>query len=247
MKRFYQRIRHLIILQPRLTALFVCILVFTPLLAFWDRPSQVEVIQKQQQLRIVTYLSPATYYTTGSQSGGFEYELAQRFAEFIGADLSILIASSMEDIYQTLRLNDAHLATAGLNVTPSRKLRFDFGPDYIRSKTFVVYLQRKGNPAPKNVADLRGHRIEVIANSSHSEILQRQADKLREASRDPLTGLLPEDSEEPALTWQTTDNLDVLALLEKVHNDELDYTLVDEYEFNAHLPAASESGLHHRR
>ncbi len=201
--------------KPRdgLFVLVVLVLFCIPILASYNPSSQLDVIQQRGELKVITRLSPTTYFIADKQPGGFEYELAQLYATYLGVDLKISAASDIDQIYEALRLNNAHIATAGLTRTPQRQQRFGFSPPYLDGQTQLVYLKKKGNKAPKTYQDLAGSTLTVMADSSHAELLR---------SLDPgLPG------------WQETRDLEVLDLLEQVHRGKLDYTLVDSAEFTA--------------
>lgn len=193
--------------------LLALVLFCIPLLASYNNATQLDIIRQQGELRVISRLSPTTYFTADGEPGGFEYELARLYARYLGVALNITAASDINQIYEALRLNNAHIGAAGLTVTDSRRQRFDFSPPYFNSQTQLVYLEAQGNRAPKTYQDLAEGTLRVMANSSHTELL-RELD--------------------PGIAnWQQSDDEEVLDLLEKVHNGELDYTLVDDAELAA--------------
>ncbi|WP_210397594.1 membrane-bound lytic murein transglycosylase MltF [Motiliproteus sediminis] len=194
------------LLAMTLLALFL----FAPFLAYISHQTVLEAIQSRGELRVATRQSPTTYFLEEGEPGGFEYELAKLYADHLGVKLKIISYNRLQEIYDSLRLNNTHLAAAGLTITPERQTRFEFGPSYMESKTQLIY--RSGNKRPKGFDDLGEGRLEVMANSSHAEL---------------LATLTPE-----GVDWHVADgDLEVLDLISRVDEGELDYTLVDATEF----------------
>ena len=75
-------------------------------------------------------------------------------------------------------------------------------------------IYRLGNVRPRSVDDLVGRSIEVVASSSHSDMMASLGDVY------------------PELEWSENADVEVVDLLAKVANDELDFTIADSTEFN---------------
>ena len=54
------------------------------------QPTVLQQVQEHNELIVITRNSPTTFYEGPSGPTGFEYELAKRFAEYIGVDLRIV-------------------------------------------------------------------------------------------------------------------------------------------------------------
>ncbi|MEH6629088.1 MAG: membrane-bound lytic murein transglycosylase MltF [Motiliproteus sp.] len=184
-----------------------------PILASYNNSSQVDIIKQQGVLKIITRLSPSTYYVADEQAGGFEYELASLYATHLGVELTFNTSSELNQLYESLRLNNSHIAAAGLTRTRQRNARFDFSPSYLSGQTHVVYVSGKDRKPPKSYDQFSTGSLQVVANSSHAELLRNLRPDL------PI--------------WQAEPDVEVLDLLEAVHTGKLDYTLVDSAEFAA--------------
>ncbi len=172
--------------------------------------NELQRIQRQGQLVVLTRNSPTTYYE-GPQGDkmGLEYELARRFADYLGVRLKIIVPSSFKDILPMLIRGEAHIAAAGLTVTAKRKKIVRFGPPYQTITQQLVY--RLGTKKPKSLAELDGD-IEVIAGSSHIE-------RLRELAK-----------QYPNLKWKANKTSDSDELLYLVWQQVVDYTIADSNE-----------------
>lgn len=201
-------------LQLKHRALLLLILIACGFILFYSYPRQttLETILDNGEIRVITRLSPSLYYLENDQPGGFEYELTKLYANYLGVDLSIVSASDISQLFAALRLNNAHYAAAGLGVTAARQEKYRFSPAYAEPEVHLVYLQRRGFSAPKDYSEVEG-TIRVASKSGYADLL-RQID--------------PEQDH-----WQTSEYDDALSLLEMVHNQTLDFTLIDADRFNA--------------
>ncbi|MEH6826036.1 MAG: membrane-bound lytic murein transglycosylase MltF [Motiliproteus sp.] len=190
-------------------------LLLVPVITEYSARTQMEIIQEHDELRVASRLSPTTYYIQEEQPGGFEYELALAYAEHIGVQLKIIPLPGIEAITEALRLNNVHIAAAGLTQTPERTERFDFGPRYLDSQILLVYRSGDGKRPPESLQQIDSP-IQVVANSNHAQYLQRL------------------DSPPP---WQQAETgLDTLDLLRAVDQREIRYSLVDAEAFAVNQP-----------
>jgi membrane-bound lytic murein transglycosylase F len=176
------------------------------------QPSLLEEVQTLGELRVVTRNSPITYYIGPAGPEGPDYELARSFAEKLGVKLTLIEADRFGDLLTEVRLGRAHIAAAGLTVTPERAGLVDFGPSYQQVSQHVVY--RRGTRRPRSPADLVGKRIEVVARSSYVE------------------SLLAARQTAPGLAWIENPSADAGELLNRVENGEADFTVVDSNLFS---------------
>lgn len=177
-------------------------------------PSLVEQIRALGELRVVTRNSPISHYVGLDGPMGPEYDLARGLADRLGVGLHIFVPESFDTTLDELVARRAHIAAAGLTVTPARHARVDFGPAY--SVVQPQLVQRQGDRRVSSVEALAGleeARIEVLAGSSHAEQLARLAE------------------EHPTLHWHAIQGVDVDELLSRVTDGEADFTVVDSSEF----------------
>jgi membrane-bound lytic murein transglycosylase F len=192
-------------------SLFAALLLFSE-----SQRTQVDAIQKTGVLRVVTRNTSTTYYQDNNgQPTGFEYELVKAFADYLGVELELIVPDTFGEIFTLIKNRSAHIGAAGLSITEARKQDFRFSPAYAYSTPTLIYRVTQGKPAPKNLSDLEGKSIKVIANSSHSEL---------------LTTLQKTHN---FLKWEETSTNGVTELLEDVYEKELDYTVSDDLIFDA--------------
>lgn len=168
----------------------------------------MERIQAEGQLRVVTRYGPTTYYKGINGEAGLEYDLAKKFAETLGVELSLISSEKFSDILPKVESKTVHFAAAGLSITDERKTTVRFSPSYHKIMAQVAYKKKDKRP-PKNLDKFtHEHVLHVVEGSSH------------------ISSLTTLKETYPALTWKTvpTDSLD---LLQQILDEKIDYALVD--------------------
>lgn len=200
-----------------LVFLLISVSLFLALFLFNERHrTQVDAIQKTGVLRVATRNTSTTYYQDNNgKPTGFEYELLKAFADYLEVELELIIPDSFGEIFTLISNRSAHLAAAGLTTTEERQQRYRFSPPYAYSTPTLIYRETRGKPAPRSLADLTDKNIKIIANSSHAELLRN----LKKTHT--------------FLQWQETSTSGVTELLEDVYEQEIDYTVSDDFVFDA--------------
>jgi membrane-bound lytic murein transglycosylase F len=175
--------------------------------------NKLDQIKTRGELRVLSRYSPTTYFLRDKEFSGFEYELSQGFADYLGVKLTMIVPDNLASMLSMLQQGQADIAAAGLTVTKDREKIIQFGPVYQEVTQQLVY--RQGNPRPRNLNYIQDGILEVVANSSHVEQLKQ----------------LQQDH--PNLTWIANKDLDSNHLLELVQLELIDYTIADSNEFLA--------------
>lgn len=155
-----------------------------------------------------TLYGPNSYYLGPEGPAGFEYELAQKYAQSLGVELKILPSYSLDELFPRLDSGEVDFLAAGLAVTPKRLNNYHFAPSYDSVSQKLVFKQ--GNKRPRKLKDLTGNFV-ITANSSHAENLEQLK------------------IENPELSWQENNELDNEELLLKVLSGDIDYTVIDSH------------------
>jgi membrane-bound lytic murein transglycosylase F len=165
-------------------------------------------------LTIITRNSPSTYYQDRDQESGFEYELAQLFAQYLGVKLEVVVADNLDDLISEVESGAVAFAAAGISKTAQRSERIQFADSYMDVTQKLVY--RIDKRKPKNLQVLLKGTLVVSAHSSHAQNLQ-----------DIQKNLMPQ------LSWIERDDADVTDLVRMVEDGEIDYTIVNSNEYEA--------------
>jgi membrane-bound lytic murein transglycosylase F len=165
-------------------------------------------VQQSGELVVITRNSPTTFFEDASGNfAGLEHDLVELFARELGVKVKFVVASQFNEILPALQNRRAHMAAAGLTVTPDRQQIVRFGPPYQTIQQQVVY--NSAMPRPRAAGDLIGKNIEVVAGSSYVERLLELRRKL------------------PALQWKEVVSQESEELLAKVSEGTVDCTVVD--------------------
>ncbi|UYA61457.1 Membrane-bound lytic murein transglycosylase F [Pectobacterium sp. F1-1] len=202
-------------LKPlKLNYFFIGIITLLLALALWpsipwrsSQDAQLRQILSRGELRISTVNSPLTYALSNGSPTGLDYELAKRFADYLGVKLVVSSRKNLDELFDDLDGDDADLLAAGLIYNHERLERFRAGPTYYSISQQIVY--RLGSPRPKTLDKLQG-RLVVTSGSAHAATLRDlKAEKY------------------PQLNWESASDQSTQELLKQVADGKLDYTLGD--------------------
>ena len=174
-------------------------------------PSTLDQVLELGELRVVTRNSPTAYFVGEDGPAGPEYDLVRGFADQLGVALVIETVDNVSEIMPFLASGRAHMAAAGLSMTESRRVELDFGHPYNAVDMHLIY--KLGTGKPRSIDEVIGRTVEVVAGSSHSEMMQSLAVAY------------------PELEWSENADDEVADLLKKVALGEVDFTIADSTEF----------------
>ncbi|MFF6011642.1 membrane-bound lytic murein transglycosylase MltF [Rahnella sp. R3(2024)] len=174
----------------------------------WHRGEgdQLDQIKSRGELRVSTLNSPLTFMDSPEGNLGFDYELAKRFADYLGVKLVVSQHTTVDAMFNELDHDKADMLASGLVYNNERLKNYRAGPEYYSISQQLVY--RQGSARPKSFADIKGTLV-VSAGTAHIPTLEAAGKKF------------------PNLTWSTTDKMSPRDLLQQVENGKLDYTLGD--------------------
>ncbi len=175
-------------------------------------PALLDQILEIGELRVVTRDSPSSYVIGPNGPSGPEFDLVQAFADELGVALILESVVSVSEIVPRLLSGKAHMAAAGLSITRSRQEFLNFSHPYETVDMQLIY--KVGTGKPRSIEDLAGRSIEVLAGSSHSDMLEA------------LGEIYPE------IDWTVNADAAIGDLLAKVAAEELDFTVADSSEFD---------------
>jgi membrane-bound lytic murein transglycosylase F len=198
----------------KLNYLFIGLITVLLALALWPSipwygggKDALSQIKSRGVLRISTVNSPLTYYTINNAPAGMDYELAKRFADYLGVKLEVTVRPNLGDLFDDLDDGKADLLAAGLIYNSERLSRYQSGPSYYSVSQQLVY--RIDKPRPKNLGDLKGRLIVQSGSAYLSTLRSAKADSY------------------PDLDWAISTDMGQKALLEAVADGKLDYTVGD--------------------
>jgi len=175
------------------------------------KPTLLSKIKKNKQLNVVLLNSPSTYYIGAEGPQGFEYDLLKLYADHLGVDLNITVASTVKEAISYIGNPSVHIISSSLAKTKEREGKFNFGPSYFEVQEQVICHRGMigSGKFPKDIESLIGLNIMVGEGTSYSETIKSfQADGYD-------------------INATFTSEFSTEELLEKVANYEIDCTIAD--------------------
>jgi membrane-bound lytic murein transglycosylase F len=168
-------------------------------------------VKDSGELVVLTLNSSTSYFDYRGEPMGFQYELAQQFAQHLGVKLHVKVAANAEDLVQKLLRGEGDLIAYNLPVTKAYKDSVEFcGEDII---THQVLVQRNGRGAKPltNVTQLVGKEVYVKPG--------RYLERLSNLDKELGGGILIHVVDEDSITAED--------LITQVSNGQIEYTLCD--------------------
>lgn len=169
----------------------------------------LEQVKESGELRVITRNNLTTCYPGGNNFTGFEYTLAQRFADELGVRLKIILTENNARAVDALKRGKGHVAV-GLKVTTAHKTAVRFGPNYRQIRQQVIY--RLGDKGPKNIEELAKTPVDVPQGCECTDALQEI------------------DAKAPNFTWREHPLSNAEKLLSLLLQGKIDLTIVDSHE-----------------
>ena len=144
------------------------------------------------ELVVLTRNSPTTRYLDADGNFiGLEHDLVELFARDLGVPVRYVEVDAYADVLPRLEQGQAHMAAAGLSITPERANRFLFSPPYMEVQQVLVYNSTM--PRPRSVKELESKLIEVVSDSSGAEHLRALSGRMPKLVWAEIPTVNPED------------------------------------------------------
>jgi membrane-bound lytic murein transglycosylase F len=109
-------------------------------------------ILRSEELVVLTESSSISYYLFRGKPMGFDYEIMQAFAEYLGVKLKVKVIPDLNDMFAMLWRGEGDIIACNLTITPEREsfLRFSRAIDY----TGAVLVQNVSTPDSLFIHDI---------------------------------------------------------------------------------------------
>lgn len=162
-------------------------------------------------LVVLTLNRSTSYFDYRGEPMGFQYELAEQFAQSLGLELEVKVARNPRDLVNKLMAGEGDLIAYNLPVTKEFKDSVDFcGEDIITHQVLVQRNGRKEKPL-KNVTELIGKDVYVKPGKYY--------DRLVNLDKELGGGIL--------IHKVTNDSITTEDLIMQVSKGEIDYAICD--------------------
>ena len=137
------------------------------------KATTLDKIRMNNSLNVVLLNAPSTYYIGTDGEQGFEYDLLKAYSEYLGVELNITAAHTVQEAIELSQTLKPHITSAALAKTPLREEKFNFGPSYFEVQEQVICHRGMlgSKNFPRDVEDLAGLNIMVGKNTSYSETI----------------------------------------------------------------------------
>lgn len=180
-----------------------------PSLPWMGKPeNRVAGIIARGELRVSTINSPLTYAAINNKDYGLDYELAKRFADYLGVKLKVTVRQNISQLFDDLDAGKTDMLAAGLVYNTERVKNYQAGPTYYSVSQQLVY--RVGGNRPRTLAGINAEQLAIAPG--HVALNDLQALK---------------ESKYPDLNWRVDKKRGTTALMQAVIDGTLEYTVAD--------------------
>lgn len=177
-------------------------------------------------LKVGTIYSATSYVhepVAAKNNLGFDYELSQKFANYLNATLQVIPYDNITNMLRDLRRHKIDVVAAGMTKTEDRSKGFIYSPPLYQIRQQLIY-KMGSTKRPKNFKQLKGS-ILVTANSAHAALLEQVQQKI------------------PRLDWQTTTRYNPEELMMQIAQGKIKYTIADSSLLAIHRRHTPELGI----
>ena len=183
----------------------------------WD----LEQIKASGTLRALTVYSGTSYFLYKGRPMGYEFELLERFAEYLDVDLEMIVVKNINELFEKLNNGEGDIIAHGLTITTDRKEEVSFSNHLYLTKQVLVQKKPdnwRGMSWTKlkkalvhDPIDLLEDTISIRSMTSYKERIYNLSDELGGTIHiNLLSGELATDE-----------------IIEKVVNGDIKYTIAD--------------------
>ena len=185
----------------------------------------LDVLEKQRVIRILTVYSIGRYYLDGAVEKGLVYELGKRFEGFVNKKLKrgpmkvqvMFIPVARNQLLPALLEGRGDIIAASLSITPERQQLIDFSKPISRKVSEILVIGPAAPPI-ESLDDLAGKTLYVRHSSSYRESVEELNRRFAEEGKalvkiEPVSEMLEDDD-----------------LIEMVNAGLLPWAIVDDYK-----------------
>lgn len=167
-------------------------------------------VKQGKELVVLTINSPTTFFENAEGNyAGLEHDLAVLFAKELGVTVKFVVVQHLNEVIPNLVKGKAHVAAAGLSLSPHLS-SVKFSVPYQIVQPLVVY--HTDQLRPKSIQQLSKQSIEVVAGAQHA------------------VELLETKKKYPKLKWKEVNTQHSDELIQKIYSRKLSYTIVNSHE-----------------
>lgn len=188
--------------------LLLAVALWPSLPGFNQTENRIAAIKARGILHVSTVASPLTYNVVNGKASGFDYELAQLFADYLNVKLDMTPRTTISDVFDDLDKGSADLLAAGLTYNTKRSQNYQPGPIYYYVSEQMVY--RVGSSRPNSLAGVKENQLLLSSGYGAIDVLEQL-----------------KKSDYPDLSWSISDKHTSNQLLTEVIDGTVPFTISD--------------------
>ncbi len=197
--------------------------------------TELDRIIKRDTLKVLTGYNAYSYFIYKGQPMGFEYDLVNKLAEYLGIQPEFTIVKNIDDMFTLVNSNSGDIIAFNLTITKDRLDKVDFTHHHYTIKQVLV--QRK----PENWRKMMLHQIEEQLIRDPAELIGDTIVVRNGSSYTPRLKNLSDEIGGDIIIKEADPELTIEDLIEMVAKGEIDYTISDDNVAN--LSATSFSNI----
>ena len=174
-------------------------------------PNDLPQLKDSGRLVVLTLYNSTSYFIYRGQEMGFQYELAQQFAQSLGLKMEVKVARNVADMERKLINGEGDLIAYNLPITKEGKNRVTYcGNEIITHQVIVQQTGRQTRPL-KDVTELSGKDVYVKPGKYYERLVN--------LNQELGGGIL--------IKKVTSDSIGVEDLIAQVSEGKIQYTVAD--------------------
>ena len=182
----------------------------------------LDTILKRKRLKVITNYSSTDYFVYRGVPMGYQYELAKKFADYLGVKLEMKIEKQLSESFKMLDSLKADILTMGLTVTSERQDSIIFTKPILFTRQVLVQRKPEGWDKMQTMDEIESHLIRNVLELGKKKIYVHKGTVFV----DRLKNLMSEIAD---TIYIIEDDRETEELIKAVSTGEIDYTVADEY------------------
>ncbi|KAA3657993.1 MAG: lytic transglycosylase F, partial [Calditrichaeota bacterium] len=179
-------------------------------------------IRERGKLIALTRFNANSYFLHRGEPMGFEYELLERFANYIGVPLEVKTPGSWQQLFTALENGEGDIVAASLAVTKSRTKKYLFSDHY--STTRQVLVQR----LPDGWRQMKRHEIEELMLRNQIDLIGKEIHVRKSSAYYTRLINLSEEIGGDITIIEAPEILETEDLIRMVSDGDIEFTIADE-------------------
>lgn len=174
-------------------------------------PNDLPQLKDSGRLVVLTLYNSTSYFIYRGQEMGFQYELAQQFAQSLGLKMEVKVARNVADMERKLINGEGDLIAYNLPITKEGKNRVTYCGNEIITHQVIVQQTGRQTPPLKDVTELIGKEVYVKPGKYYERLVN--------LNQELGGGIL--------IKKVTSDSIGVEDLIAQVSEGKIQYTVAD--------------------